>query len=121
MTNTVLATEAARNRVLVAIKVAHTAIWAFFVTCILAIPLAGWRGQFELAWILTGVVLVECAVLVLNRGVCPLTPMASRFTAERHPAFDIYLPGWVARWNKALFGSIFVAGEIFVLWLRFLR
>lgn len=33
--------------------------------------------------------------------------------------FDIYLPNWLARRNKLIFGALFVAGELFVLgcWL----
>jgi hypothetical protein len=76
-------------------------------------------GRFGLAWILTGAVLVECLVLAVNGGRCPLTPIAGRFTEDRTAAFDIYLPRWLARWNKQLFGGLFVAGEIFTLWLRF--
>lgn len=61
----------------------------------------------------------ECLALAANRGRCPLTPIAAGLTSERHQGFDIYLPGWVARWNKELFGSVFVAGMLFVLWREF--
>jgi hypothetical protein len=114
-----LTTPARRSCVLTAIRVAHTAVWAFFVGCIFAIPVAGALGRFGVAWILTGMVLMECLALAVNRGRCPLTPVAARFTTDRRLGFDIYLPGWVARWNKELFGSIWVLGEIFVLWRRF--
>lgn len=119
MTNASLTTQAEKSRALVTIKVLHTVIWAFFVSCIFAIPAAGLLGRFRLAWILTGAVLVECLVLAVNGGQCPLTPIAGRFTEDRTDAFDIYLPGWLARWNKVLFGSIFVAGELITVWLRF--
>jgi hypothetical protein len=109
---------AKRRRALIAIKVVHTVVWAFFVGCIFAIPVAGLLGRFAFAWVLTCFVLVECLVLAVNGGRCPLTPIAARFTEDRRDAFDIYLPGWVARWNKELFGGLFVAGEIFTLWLR---
>jgi hypothetical protein len=64
--------------------------------------------------------LVECAVLAVNRGRCPLTDLASRYTEERTDNFDIYLPLWLARRNKAIFGTLFVVGELFVLglWLN---
>jgi hypothetical protein len=55
--------------VLVWIKLVHTAIWLFFAGCIVAIPLAGARRQFLWAIGLSGLVLVECAVLAVNRGV----------------------------------------------------
>lgn len=104
------------TRRLRAVKLLHTVIWAFFVACILALPLAGWRRRFDWAFVLTALILLECSVLALNGGQCPLTDLASRFTPERHEAFDIYLPRWLAQRNKVIFGSIFVVGELFVLW-----
>jgi hypothetical protein len=108
-----------RTRALVTVKVLHTVVWAFFVVCIVAIPVAGLFRRFGLAWILTGLVLLECGILLGNGGRCPLTDVAGRFTEERRPDFDIYLPVWVARWNKVLFGALFVVGVIFTVWLRF--
>jgi len=101
---------------LVAIKLAHTAIWAFFAACILALPVAASLRRFDWALGLTAIILIECGVLAVHRGRCPLTDLAARFTPERSDAFDIYLPGWLARWNKVLFGSLFVFCELVVLW-----
>ncbi len=97
----------------------HTAIWAFFVGCILALPIAGLMHRFDWAAILTVLILVECGVLALNRGRCPLTNWAGRFTDERGDNFDIFLPEWLARHNKAIFGTLFVFNEFIVLccWL----
>ena len=105
---------------LVGIKLLHTAIWVFFAGCILAIPVAGARLQFGWAAALTGLVLIECAVLAVNRGRCPLTDLAARYTDERADNFDIYLPLWLARRNKSIFGTLFVVGALFAL-LRWLR
>ena len=74
---------------LVAIKLVHTVVWLFFAGCIVAIPIAGVRREFRLAAILSGVVLLECAVLALNRMRCPLTDLASRYTEARQDNFDI--------------------------------
>jgi len=97
----------------------HSAIWAFFVGCILALPIAGLMHRFDWAAILTVLILVECGVLALNRGRCPLTNWAGRFTDERGDNFDIFLPEWLARHNKAIFGTLFVFNEFIVLccWL----
>ena len=100
---------------LVKIKLLHTVVWLFFVGCILAIPIAGAMRQFSWAAAFSGVVLLECAVLALNRGRCPLTDVAARHTAERAANFDIYLPEWLARYNKEIFGTLFVLGELFVV------
>jgi len=101
--------------VLGAIKILHTAVWLLFAGCIVAIPVAGIQRQYSWAVSLTGIVLVECAVLALNRGRCPLTDLAARYTEERAENFDIYLPLWLARRNKPIFGALFVGGVLFVL------
>lgn len=105
--------------ILVSIKILHTAIWLFIVGCIVAIPIVGARGRFLPAMVLTGIVLVECVILAVNKGRCPLTDLAARYTAEHTDNFDIYLPLWLARHNKAIFAVLFVAGELFLLgcWL----
>jgi hypothetical protein len=112
-------TQSERIPVLAGIKLFHTAISLFSAGCIVAIPFAGARRQFRLAAVLTGLVLVECAGLAMNRGRCPLTDLAGRYTEDRRGNFDIYLPLWVARPNKTIFGTLFAIGELFVLgrWL----
>jgi len=93
-----------------AIRLVHTIVWAFFVAIILAIPVAAWQRRFDLFLGLSAIVMVEVAVLALNRLRCPLTGVAARYTDDRRDNFDIYLPLFVARYNKQIFGSIFLAG-----------
>jgi len=107
-----------RTTVLTAIKLLHTAIWAFLVACILMIPVFGLANRLDWALDVTVLVLAECGVLALNRGRCPLTNLAARYTKDRAENFDIYLPRWLARHNKMVFGTLFIAGELFVLWRR---
>jgi len=101
-----------------AVKVIHTFAWALFAGCILAIPIVAWLGQFAVALILISLVSVEVLVLLANRLRCPLTDVAARYTDDRRANFDIYLPEWVARYNKQIFGPLFVAGILFtiVMW-----
>lgn len=98
-----------------AVKLVHTIAWAFFAGCILALPVVARRGDFGVAAVLIAVVLVEVAVLARNRWRCPLTDVAARYTDDRADNFDIYLPRWLARYNKHLFGSLFVAGLLYTL------
>jgi hypothetical protein len=65
------------------------------------------------------VVLVECAALAMNNGRCPITDLAGRYTEDRTDNSDIYLPLWLARRNKMMFGTLFAIRELFVLgrWL----
>ena len=60
-------------------------------------------------------------MLAFNGGRCPLTDWAGQFTAERASNFDIYLPEWLARNNKRIFGTLFVAGEVVLGWRWFSR
>lgn len=105
---------------LTAIKLLHTVIWAILAGSIVVLPIAGALRRFRWAAILTGLVLLECGVLAVNRGRCPLSDLAQQFTADRADNFDIYLPNWLARHNKGIFGGLIIAGELVVLgyWLR---
>jgi len=101
---------------LVAIKLLHTLVWAIMAGSILALPVTALLERFNAAIILTVIILTECGVLALNRGQCPLTGVAARFTTDPADNFDIYLPNWLARHNKLIFGTLFVVNELFVLW-----
>jgi hypothetical protein len=106
-------------RILVGIKALHSAVWLFMTMCILLIPVAALRGLFRISAMLGGVIAIECAVLFFNGGKCPLTSIAARYTEDRADNFDIYLPLWLARYNKLVFGTLFVCGSAFALlqWL----
>jgi hypothetical protein len=68
---------------------------------------------------MAGLVFVEVAVLAVNGGRCPLTAVAARYTDDRRDNFDIYLPLWLARYNKLIFGTLFVVGLLllgYTLW-----
>jgi hypothetical protein len=101
------------------VKIVHTVVWALFAGCILAIPIVTWRGDLSRAWILIAIVSAEVLVLGANRMRCPLTDVAARYTDDRRDNFDIYLPLWLARYNKIIFGSLFAAGLVMALarWL----
>jgi len=111
-----MANTSRRVNPLVAIKLLHTTVWALLVGCILALPITALLHRFDWAIILTVIILAECGALALNKGRCPLTGLAARFTDEREDNFDIYLPNWVTRHNKAVFGTLFVINELIVLW-----
>jgi len=104
---------------LTAIRLGHTIVWVFFVACILAIPVFTARFQLGLAALFTGIVACEVGVLVLNRMQCPLTGAAKRYTNDRRANFDIFLPEWLARNNKAIFGTLYALAVLFLLvrWL----
>ncbi len=101
---------ATRTAVLTTIKVVHTVVWALFAGCILAIPIASLYGDNLAALWLVTIVVVEVAVLAANKWRCPLTALAARYTTDRRANFDIYLPEWLAKHNKVIFGAIYLVG-----------
>ena len=105
------------------VKTLHTVIWAFFAGCIIAIPLFAWNRRVGSAFLLIGVVLVEVVVILANAWRCPLTDVAARYTDDRRDNFDIYLPVWLARYNKQIFGTLFLGGVLLTtaVWLGWLR
>jgi hypothetical protein len=104
---------------LTAIKLLHTAVWAILAGSIVVLPIAGVLRRFRWTAILTGLVLLECGVLAVNGGRYPLSDLAQRFTDSHANNFDIYLPNWLAQYNKVIFGVLFVGCELVVLgcWL----
>ncbi|WP_149304156.1 hypothetical protein [Pareuzebyella sediminis] len=102
---------------LLAIKFVHTLIWAFLVTVILYVVYSGLTDTVDLyTWI--GIVLIvgEGLILALFGMSCPLTVMARNYSDSEKDNFDIFLPNWLAKYNKLIFTSIFVIGLILVLY-----
>lgn len=98
-----------------AIKAVHTIAWAFFAACIVALPVVAWRGNLRVAMVLIALVSVEVLILAVNRFRCPLTDVAARYTEDRRDNFDIFLPLWIARYNKQIFGTLFAGGILVTL------
>jgi hypothetical protein len=106
---------------LAAIKLLHTAVWAVLAVSILALPVAAFTRRFHCAVMLTALIAFECAILAMNRGSCPMTDWAARSTDDRAANFDIYLPEWLARNNKVIFGTLFAVNELILLWRWLVR
>ncbi|MCL2368034.1 MAG: hypothetical protein FWC72_03475 [Oscillospiraceae bacterium] len=103
------------------IKLVHTAIWCVFVTAILYVLYAGLFDRVNvLVWVCIGLVLVEGVILWFCGGKCPFTLLGYRYTDDPRVGFDIFLPAWLAKYNKLIFASLFVIGFALVLW-RVLR
>jgi hypothetical protein len=100
---------------LTVIKTVHTFVWSMFVAAIVALPIAVWREAWVAVTVLVGAVSAECIVLVANGMRCPLTALAARYTDDRRDNFDIWLPEWVARHNKAIFGTMFALDLVYTV------
>lgn len=100
---------------LLVVKLTHTLVWAFFAGLIVTIPLASIQGKHALAAWSAAAVAGEVLVLAANGFRCPLTAIAARYTDDRRDNFDIYLPQWLARHNKLIFGTLYLAGMAFAV------
>lgn len=102
---------------LVLIKSIHTLIWAIMVSIIAYVVYSGVSGDITIySWLAVGAVIVEGLVLWLFKGKCPLTVWASNYSDSQKDNFDIYLPEWLAKYNKLIFTTVFVVGLVLMLW-----
>ncbi len=105
---------------LILTKLLHTLIWVFFVAVIFYVLYCGITGKITpLTWVAIGLVVFEGLILLIFRMRCPLTYVARRYSDSQKDNFDIYLPNWIAKYNKQIFTTIFVVGLILVLYRAF--
>lgn len=109
------ADQANASAALFRIKVIHTLFWAVFAGAIVAIPIVTAAGNLDAALWLSALVWIECLILFVNRMRCPLTGLAAQYVAEPTDGFDIFLPPWLARNNKMIFGTLFALAEVFLI------
>jgi hypothetical protein len=55
-----------------------------------------------------GLILFEFLVLLFFKMVSPLTIMARKYSNSNKENFDIYLPNWLAKYNKQIYTTFFV-------------
>ena len=105
------------TRKLFLIKILHTIIWVLFVAVIFYIVYSGITDTVTTyTWIGIGVILGEGLVLLLFKMYCPLTVIARKYSDSQQDNFDIFLPNWLAKYNKLIFTSIFILGVLLVLY-----
>lgn len=99
------------------IKIIHTVVWVFFASIIFYILYCGLFNEINnFTWIAIALVIGEGIVLLIFRMYCPLTILARKYSHSEKDNFDIYLPNWLAKYNKIIFTIIFVTGLAFVLY-----
>jgi hypothetical protein len=106
---------------LIFIKLIHTAIWLFFVAIILYILYCGLADELTtFTGVAIGLVILEGLILLIFKMKCPLTLLARKYSQSVKDNFDIYLPNWLARYNKLIFTSLYLIGVVLVgyRWLQ---
>jgi hypothetical protein len=98
------------------IRIIHSAVWVVMVAAIAHLLFIGVTGKFHWSfWISFGLLIIEGITLLLNKGSCPFTLMAKSETPTYQDGDDIFLPVWVAKHNKLIFGSILALALILIL------
>ncbi|HQP77483.1 MAG TPA: hypothetical protein PL069_08720 [Saprospiraceae bacterium] len=101
---------------LILIKTLHTIIWLFFNVVIFYIVYAVLTNRIDsMLWACYGLIILEGLTLAVYRLYCPLTVWARRFSTSDKPNFDIYLPEWLAKYNKLIYTSIVVGATVILL------
>ena len=96
------------NKLLI-IKSIHTAVWLFFNVVIFYLLYAVIINKIDhWVYICIGLVVLEGIVLVLFKMFCPLTVIARKYSNSTKDNFDIFLPNWLAKYNKLIYTSIFL-------------
>lgn len=89
------------------IKIAHTIIWVFFNVVIFYMLYAAITNRLnKWLWIGYGLFVLEGLVLLSFKFFCPLTIMARKYSDSPKNNFDIYLPEWLAKYNKLIYTSL---------------
>jgi hypothetical protein len=97
------------------LKTVHTIIWVVMSTANLTAFYLAFVGRFD-TWFFLSVTLlgIEVIIIAVNSWRCPLTDVMAKYTLDRRPNFDIYLPEWLARNNIKGF-SVLIAVEIIIV------
>ena len=102
---------------LFAIKLAHSIIWLIMATATFYIFYSGLFNRITVyTWIAIAMIIGEGMVLIFFKWACPLTGIARKYSHSQKDNFDIFLPNWIAKHNKTIFTTIFLAGVILVLY-----
>lgn len=100
-----------KNANLILIKLLHTAIWIFFNIVIFYFLYAVIIDKIDKwVWICLAFIGLECLVLVVFKAVCPVTLVARKYSNSTKHNFDIYLPNWLAKYNKVIYSVIVLIG-----------
>ena len=102
-------------------KILHTIIWLFFNVVIFYMLYAAISNKLD-RYLLAGfgLIFLEGVVLIIFKNVCPVTLLARKYSGSKKDNFDIYLPNWLAKYNKQIYISIVVV-TIFITFYQFLK
>ena len=91
------------------IKTIHTIVWIFFNLLLFYMAYAVIVNKIDkFVWIGIGLILIEGMVLLIFKKICPFTIMARKYSGSTNDNFDIYLPNWLAKYDKQIYTTLFI-------------
>lgn len=102
---------------LLVIKIVHTLVWVFFNVVIFYLLYAVIVGKIDKwVWICLGLIVLEGLVLLVFKKMCPITVVARKYSDSTRDNFDIFLPNWLARYNKEIYTSIVLVSVLILVY-----
>lgn len=99
------------------VKAVHTLIWVFFNIVILYFVYAVVVDQIDRwVWVCLSLIGLEVLTLIVFRTVCPVTLIARQYSDSTKDNFDIFLPNWLARYNKKIYSVIVLIGIVVLMY-----
>jgi hypothetical protein len=99
------------------VKFVHSLIWVFFNVVIFYLYYAAITNQIDKwVWMGIGLILAEGIVLLIFKRLCPITLIARKYSDSQKDNFDIFLPNWLAKYNKLIYTSLFVIVLVLILY-----
>jgi hypothetical protein len=94
---------------LMLVKIIHTLVWLFFNVVLFYMAYAVIINKIDkFIWIGIALIILEGIVLLIFNKMCPLTVVARKYSNSTKDNFDIYLPNWLAKWNKLIYTTLFL-------------
>jgi hypothetical protein len=98
------------------VRIIHTLVWIAFNVIIFYFVYSAISDRIGLwTWICLSLIIGEGLVLLLSGNVCPITTVARNYSDSTKENFDIYLPNWLAKYNKEIYSVIVLVGMVVLI------
>jgi hypothetical protein len=105
------------NIKLVLVKILHTIIWVFFNVVIFYLLYAAVIDKIDKwIWICISLIILEVIILIVFKKICPVTIIARKYSDSQKSNFDIYLPNWLAKYNKKIYTVIVLIAVVILIY-----
>jgi len=91
-------------------------VWIFFNIVIFYLLYAVIINKIDKwVWICLSLIILEGVILLVFKKMCPITLIARKYSDSTDHNFDIYLPEWLAKYNKLIYTTIVIIAVIILI------